>query len=128
VFHVVLEHDLLDRIGQLQACDPAPVTRRPGALAGIPNAVAQQQRLELVTRRTLRTDRILTGTRQISDRLVGLVGHVHRRELARARQPRQLQAVTPIGLDALARSARNHRRGPSRRSRSRARPTQHEAR
>jgi len=47
--HVVLEDDLLDRVGQLQPCNPAPVTRRPGALGSVANPVSKQQRLELVT-------------------------------------------------------------------------------
>jgi hypothetical protein len=53
---------------------------------------------------------VLAPAHQVADRLVGAVGHPHRRELAHARQPRKLHRVAPVGLDSLAARARNRRR------------------
>ena len=49
---------------------------------------------------------------QVAHGLVVGIRHVHRRQLPRAVQARQLQRVAPVGLDALAAPARgNERRG-----------------
>jgi hypothetical protein len=85
--------------------------RGPGSLAGIAPIVAQQERSKLMARLGTRGDRVIARSRQIPDRLVRRVGHPDRSQIARARTLGQLQAVAPVGLDALARAPRNQRWG-----------------
>ena len=68
---VLLEADLLRGVRHLQRGQPAQVRRRPGALAGVGDAVAQQQRLEPVARVALLAHGVFAGTHQIAHRLVG---------------------------------------------------------
>src|SRR3990170_2564059 len=107
---ILLEHDLLRGLGQLQLREPAPVRSRPGGLAYIADVVPEQQRLQLLAHAPLRDHRIVAPAYQIPDRLVPDIGHVDRFQLPRARQARQPLAVAPVGLHMIAR-ALGHQRG-----------------
>ena len=80
---VFLEPDLLSRVLHLHRGQPAQVRRRPGALAGVGDAVAQQQRLEPVAGVTALAHSVIASTHQITHGLVGRTGHPHRGEFAR---------------------------------------------
>jgi hypothetical protein len=53
------------------------------------------------------TAEILTGTHQITQRLKLRRRHQHRAQLAGRVQPRELQRITRVGLDRVARLARD---------------------
>jgi hypothetical protein len=108
---VLLKADLLRGVGHLQLGQPAQVGARPGALAGVGDAVAQQQGLEPVARIAALAHRVLAGTHQIAHGLVGGVGHAHGAEFAGARQAGQQDRITPVGLHAIARALGDRRRG-----------------
>src|SRR5215213_4940967 len=78
------------------ACVDAPVTKQK-----------RQQLLALVAQ-------ILSGgfsrSHQVPNRLMDLVWHPDRRQLARSQQTRQGDRVAPVGFDAIAR-ADGHQRG-----------------
>jgi hypothetical protein len=108
---VLGERHLAARVAEVQLAQPAVERLRPRGLAAVADLVAQQKRLELVTGLRARVHRILARPRQVADRLVAGVRNPHRAQLARAREFGQAQAVTPVGLDAIARAFGNQRRG-----------------
>src|SRR5574337_356847 len=106
---VLLEGDLLRGVRQLHAGEPAQVRGRPRGLAGVADAVAQQQRFEAMARAALLAHRVLARTHHVAHRLVDQFGHAHRAQVVRARQAGQRDCVAPISLDPLARCARDRR-------------------
>lgn len=101
---VLLEGDLLRGVRQRQAGQPAQMRCRPGALARVHHAIAQQQCLQAVACVALLAHGVLTGAHQVAQRLVHGVGHAHGTEFARARQARKHQRIAPIGLHPVARA------------------------
>lgn len=73
--------------------------------------MAQQEALELVPGLDTAVDGVFARPRQVADRFVGRLGYPHRTQLSGARALGQLNAVTSIGLDSVARTPRNLRRG-----------------
>jgi hypothetical protein len=63
--------------------------------------VTQQQGFHLLMCAQPRRQHILAGARRIAQRLIALIGHYHRDEIAGARLACQQQRIAPIGLDAL---------------------------
>ncbi|RZL88368.1 MAG: hypothetical protein EOP82_23220 [Variovorax sp.] len=63
---VLLEGNLLRGVRQRQAGQPAQMRRRPGALAHVHNATAQQQRLQAVACIALLARGVLAGAHQIA--------------------------------------------------------------
>ena len=72
--------------------------------------VAQQQRLELLACLQARSHRILSGTREIAQRLVALIRNRNAHQLPGACRTRQQQRIAPIGLDPIPRAACDLRR------------------
>ena len=99
---ILLEADLLGRVLHLERGQPAQVRGRPTALAGVGDAVAQQQRLQPVARVALLAHGVVPGPHQVAHGLVRCARNAHGGEVAVARQPRQLQRVAPVGLDPVA--------------------------
>ena len=74
---VFLKPDLLRAVLHLQRGQPAQVRRRPGALAGVADAVAQQQGLGAVARVATFAHRVLAGAHQVAHGFVGCAGYAH---------------------------------------------------
>jgi hypothetical protein len=104
----VLEHHVMRRLCEAQACQPAAVHQRPGRTMVV-MAVTQQKARQLLAAAPQAVYRRLTGADQIAHRLMRLVRNPHRRQLARPMQLRQIVGVAPVGLDAIARTTRNQR-------------------
>ena len=77
---VLLEPDLLRRVFHLQRGQPAQVRGRPTALAGVGDAVAQQQGLEPMPRIAAFAHGVFAGTHQVAHGLVGRAWYAHRGE------------------------------------------------
>jgi hypothetical protein len=73
----------------------------PGAFAVIGAAMAQQHRFELLPRPKASATGILSSARQVTDRLIALIGQGDFHEIAGARLPSQQQRIEPIGFDVL---------------------------
>ena len=104
---VFLKPDLLRRMRQLERSQPAQVRCRPGALAGVADAVAQQQGLQAVARIAALAHCILAGAHQVAHGLVGDVGHAHGGQLPRTCQAGQQDRVAAVGLHAVSRALGN---------------------
>jgi hypothetical protein len=107
---VFLEPDLLGSMLHPQRGQPAHVRCRPGALAGVGDAVAQQQRLEPVAPVAALAYRVIATTDQVAHRLIGPTRHTHRLEISRSPRSSQHHRVAPVGLDTIARASGNRRR------------------
>ena len=106
---VFLKPDLLRGVRHLERGQPAQVRGGPGALAGIADAVAQQQGLEAVAGAAAFAHRVLACAHQIAHGLVGGVGHAHGAEFTGTRQARQQDRVAAVGLDPVARALGDRR-------------------
>ena len=95
-------HDLL-------CTQPVAMRFPPRLLARIVQSEPQQQRRDLLALALQIIDRRLARPGQIAHRLVVLVGHPHRRQLAGPEQPGQVLGIAPVGLDAVAGLRRNER-------------------
>jgi len=82
---------------------------RPGGLAAVALAVTQHQRLELLACLEPRPHRIDPRAAQVPDRLVALVRDRDRHEFACGCQACEVERIAPVGLDPLARPARDPR-------------------
>ena len=101
---VFLEPDLLRGVLHLQRGQPAQVRRGPGRLAGVRDAVAQQQGLEAVAGVAAFAHRVLARANEVAHGFVGNVRHAHSSEFTGAGQARQQDRIAPVGLDAVARA------------------------
>ena len=72
-------------------------------------AVAQQEARQLLSRLAQGAHRSLTGSDEITDRLMGLIGHPDRGQFTGAVQLGKVDRIPPIGLDPLARLSRDQR-------------------
>ena len=106
---VFLEPDLLGCVLHLQRGQPTQVCGRPTGLAGVGDAVAQQQGLEPMARVAAFAHRVLAGSHEVAHGLVAGTGHAHCGEVTGSRQARQHHGVAPVGLDAVCRAAGNRR-------------------
>jgi hypothetical protein len=108
--HILLEGDLLRRVGKLQLRDPAPVRLGPGRSSGVADLVSQKQRLQPLARLALHAHGVLAGAHEIPERFIRGIGDIDGLELTRPGKARELQRIAPIGLHPLARLARRHGR------------------
>ena len=81
----------------------------PIGFPGIVESEAEQERLQPQLGGLERDPRRVASTAQIADRLVVDGRHVHRSQVSRAQQTRELHGITPIGLDLVAGSFGNQR-------------------
>ena len=102
----ILEHDVVHRLIKLQSGEPSAVHQRPGWALIVP-PVAQQKARELLARLAELADCGEARPHQIAHRFVRRIRNPDRGQFAGARQPRQMARVPPVGLDALARFARD---------------------
>ena len=70
-------------------------------------AVPQQERQQALLGLPLQVLHVFARPRQVAQRFLRAIRHTYRRQLARPVQPRQHQAVAPVGLDPVARFLRN---------------------
>jgi hypothetical protein len=101
---------MMDRLLELETCQPPPMQQRPGRSVVVV-AVAQQEAGQLLTGLSQSAHRRLTRTDEIADRLVDLIGHPDRGQFTGAVQPAEVDRVSSVSLDPLARLARDQRWG-----------------
>jgi hypothetical protein len=107
---VILQHDLLCRMGKAHRRQPTTVGERPGAGAAVNPLVPQQKALQVPTRLRQHLSCRRSGPHQIAHRLVCGIGDPDRRQLAGAVQLGQHQRVATVGLDPISRLDRDQRR------------------
>ena len=73
--------------------------------------MTQQHRFELLARFEAGTDRVLAGSRQITNGFVRLRRDHDRGQITGPGEVRQRECVAPVSLDPITGLARNHRRG-----------------
>jgi hypothetical protein len=96
---------------EAQAAQPKPVALTPCFLAAGPGPAAAQQHLAqaMATAHQILVS-VLAGAAQVAHRLVLGGGRMHFGQKPRAQQLSQLAGIATIGLDPIARLARNQRR------------------
>jgi hypothetical protein len=108
---VLAEDDLDQWIREPDAPKPLDMPLGPGRAGPIPHqAPAQQQLADAMPASHQITPQILPGANQIAKRLKPTIGHQHRPQLTSRVQTRKLQRITRIGLDPIARLARDRAR------------------
>jgi hypothetical protein len=100
--NAVFEHDVMHRVLKSQADKPSPVHQRPGRSV-VAMTVAQQEAGKLLAGLTKRPHCDQTRPHQIADRLMCLVGNPHWRQFTSPMQLGEVDRISPIGLDPLAR-------------------------
>ena len=98
----------MHRVLEPQAGQPSPVHQRPGRSVVV-MTMAQQEAGKLLAGLTKCPHCGQTRPHQIADRLMCLVGNPHRRQFTSPMQLGEVDRISPIGLDPLARSAGNQR-------------------
>src|SRR5205085_6882002 len=106
--NVVLEHEMMHRLLELETREPAAVQLGPSRPT-IMATLAQQEPRELLARPAQCMHRVETGAHQIAHRFVPGVRNPYCRQLARPMQPRQTGGIPPIRLDPIASSPRDQR-------------------
>ena len=104
----IFQHNMMYRLVELEACQPAPVQLRPGRPV-VMAAVAQQEAGQLLTRLAQSAHRRLTCTNEITDRFMGLIGNPDRGQFTGAVQFGEIDRIPPVGLDPLAWLSRDQR-------------------
>lgn len=105
------EGHLLRGLGKLQSCEPVVVAARPRRHPRRTTSPLTQEKLaEPMPRPQLILFRCFPRAHEIPQRLLGGIGHVHRRELAGAITTRELERIAAIRLHAIARFRRDQRR------------------
>jgi hypothetical protein len=94
-------------VAELEAGQPRPVTFGPGAPVVKPDPAPQQQLGQPVPAAHQIDAHRLARADQIAQRLLLGAGHPDRVQLARPQQPDQMLGITAVGLDPLARRARD---------------------
>ncbi len=97
------------RLLESQSGHPPAMHQRP-CWSMIAMTMAQQEAGELLTSLTQTANSRQTGAHEIADRLMGRIRNPYRRQFARSMQPGQVDRVPPVGLDPIARLARDQRR------------------
>src|SRR4051812_43740481 len=100
----------MDGLLELEAGQPTPMCFRPGRSV-IMMATKKQKAAQLLACLTNAPYRRLTRTHEIAYRFVGLIRNPDRGQLSRPMQGGKLGRITPVGLDPIARLARDQRRG-----------------
>ena len=93
----IFQHNMINRLVELEACQPAPVQLRPGRSVVVA-AVAQQEARQLLTRLAQGAHCRLTCTNEITDRFVGLIRNPDRGQFTGAVQLGKIDRIPPIGL------------------------------
>jgi len=106
----LLEGDALLKMLELLARKPAHVRPGPRLLARIVQALPQQERRDLLALSPQILHRRSARPRQVTHRLVTLLGNPYGGQLAGAQQLDQAKRVAPVGLHPIARLLRNERR------------------
>ena len=108
---VVVEDHLVSLLFEAQAAQPQPVALAPGFLAAVPDPAPAQQHL---AHPMAAAHQILMGVlaraAQVAHRFVLNRGRMDLRQQPGAEQLSQLARVTTVGLDPIARLARDQRR------------------
>ena len=98
----------MHRLLELEAGEPPPMQLRPGRPVVV-MTMAQQEAGQLLASLSKCAHRRLTRTDEIADRLMGLIRHPDRCQFTGAMQLGEVDRISPVGLDPLARLARNQR-------------------
>ena len=102
-----LEEELLFGEGHFDRAQVAQVRGAPGGLAGVAQVVAEQKHFELLAGAVLLLLHLVAGADQIAHGFVLWIGHVDGGQFAGAVEAGQLVGIAAVGLDAVARLARN---------------------
>jgi hypothetical protein len=105
----IFQYNMMHWLFELKTGQPASVQQRSG-WPMVVLAVPQQEAGQLLTRLTQRAHRRQTRAHEIADRLMGLIRNPDRGQFAGAVQPRKIYRIPPVGLDPIARLARDQRR------------------
>jgi hypothetical protein len=95
---VIFQHDVMDRLVELEPRQPAAMQLGPGRPA-IVAPLAQQKSGELLARPAQAVNRIEPRPHQIAHRLVLGIWNPHRRQLACTVEFCQTGGISPVGLD-----------------------------
>ncbi len=108
---ICLEDELLRRGRTDHFREPAQVGRTPGGPARIADIMPQQKRFEPERGGFAIPDGVFARSAQIADGFVFDLWNIDASEVPRAHEPRQLDGVTTVGCDPVARLFRNQGRG-----------------
>ena len=108
---VFLEDNLLGRGRTDHLAEPAQVGRAPGGPACIADIMSQQKGFQPKLGRLEIPDGVFTRPAQVADRFIFDLGNIDGGQITRAHQPGQLDGVTAVGFDPVARLFRNQRGG-----------------
>jgi hypothetical protein len=108
---VILEHDLLRRVLEPDRRQPAPIGLPPAFLARIGPTMPEQEALQVLARLARDAHRRRPRPDQIAHRLMSLVGHPDRRQLARPMEFGQRDGIAAVGLHPIACLHRDERGG-----------------
>jgi hypothetical protein len=92
------------------AREPSAMTQRPVLARLVDATMPQKEREMLLTGTHELHHRVDPSPHEVAHRLVNLVGHPHRCQIARTVLQSQLPRVSPVSLDPIARLASNQRR------------------
>ena len=98
---ILIEGDLLSRVVELDAGQVPLVCGRPGGLAVIGAAMAQQHGFELQACPQPSGGGVLSCAGEVADGLIALIRHSHLDEVAGTGLPCKKHRIEPIGLEAL---------------------------
>src|SRR5512134_1348817 len=102
-----LQHDLVSRMVKTLLLQPAFMPRPPCRLAGINPSIPQHQRGYRLPLSAKILHGHITSSHQIPQSFVRLAGHPNVGEFSGPEQSRERDGIPPVGLDPLARLARN---------------------
>jgi hypothetical protein len=107
--NAIFQDDMMRRLLESQSGHPPAMHQRP-CWSMIAMTMTQQEAGELLTSLTQTATSRQTGAHEIADRLMGRIRNPDRRQFARPMQLGQVDRVPPVGLDPIARLARDQRR------------------
>jgi hypothetical protein len=100
---IVRQHDVVGRMIEGLVAKPTAMRFCPGLGPWIDPAMAQQERLQLLTRPLAGLDRRFPRPHQIAHRFMPAVRDPNRRQLACPEELCQVYRVATVGLDPIAR-------------------------
>ena len=107
---VILQHDLLRGMVEADRGQPAPISFGPTTGTTVDPTMAQQETLEMLASLAENPPCRGASPDQVTHRLMRVVRHPHRRQLASPMQFRECRSIATVGLYAVARSAWDQRR------------------
>jgi hypothetical protein len=107
----LLKGQALCRMREVLPVQPAQVAAFPAGFPLVETPVPKQERGDVLAFAPIIRDRHRARPHQIPHRLVRLVRHPNLRQFPRSEQPRQRLRIPPVGLDPIARPARDQRGG-----------------